>query len=322
MSSTRCLRSLTLAVLALGCGGGGASTATAPDDPPPDSSPPSQATFTSLALTPASTSVTVGATVQLTGAALDQNGNPIAGLPAPTFTSSDPGIATITDAGLVTGVAVGTATITASLTASGVTRTATSTITVTTAAPPPPSRVTVTTPERTFSPEMVTIAVGGTVTWRITDNHHDITFLGAAPPGGSIPELDEGESASRTFPEAGTYHYECTRHRDEGMVGTVIVTAGGEPPPPPPPPPGGGATVTTPGTSFSPSTVTIAPNGTVTWQISGATHNVTFQGAAPPGGNIPDTDPGNSASRTFPSAGIFNYVCTRHNGMAGSVVVQ
>jgi plastocyanin len=68
--------------------------------------------------------------------------------------------------------------------------------------------------------------------------------------------------------------------------------------------------------------VTIAPGGSVTWQISGATHNVTFDGAAPTGGNVGDTSPGGSATRTFPVAGTYDYHCTRHNGMTGRVVVQ
>jgi plastocyanin len=102
----------------------------------------------------------------------------------------------------------------------------------------------------------------------------------------------------------------------------VNVAAGGTPPPPPPPPPGGStAIVTTPGESFAPTTVTIAVGGTVTWQITGATHNVTFGGAAPQGGNIPDTRAAN-VSRQFTTAGSYSYQCTRHVGMQGSVIVQ
>ena len=83
------------------------------------------------------------------------------------------------------------------------------------------------------------------------------------------------------------------------------------------------ATVTTPGESFSPAAVTIRTGGTVTWQFTGSTrHNVTFNGAAPTGGNIPDTNAGGSAQRTFATAGTFNYTCTRHDGMNGSVTVQ
>ena len=105
---------------------------------------------------------------------------------------------------------------------------------------------------------------------------------------------------------------------------TVNVTVGGTTTPPPPPStPPLAATVTTPGESFSLAAVTIRTGGTVTWQFTGSTrHNVTFNGNAPTGGNIPDTDAGGSAQRTFSTAGTYNYTCTRHSGMDGSVTVQ
>jgi plastocyanin len=193
--------------------------------------------------------------------------------------------------------------------------------------PAAPSSATISTPERTFSPAAVTIAASGTVTWQAVDDDHEIVFLSAAPPGGNIGDLDEGASASRTFPTAGTYEYECLRHRDKGMRGTIVVEAPPAVPPPSAPPPanppsGSTATVTTPGTTFSPAEVTISTGGSVTWQFSGARHNVTFQGTAPPGGNILDQDPGASVSRTFATAGTYSYVCTRHSGMTGRVTVQ
>ncbi|MFN2563480.1 MAG: plastocyanin/azurin family copper-binding protein [Gemmatimonadaceae bacterium] len=201
------------------------------------------------------------------------------------------------------------------------------------AAPPPPSTpvpsaATIRTPDRTFSPGTVTIAVNGTVTWQVVEDRHNIIFVGAAPPGGSPGEIEKGGSATRTFTAPGSYDFECERHRDKGMRGTVIVQPAGTVPPPsaptptPPPPSGSTATVTTPGETFSPSNVTIAPGGTVTWQFSGARHNVTFQGTAPTGGNVPDQEPGTSASRTFTAAGTYNYSCTRHSGMTGRVTVQ
>jgi plastocyanin len=180
----------------------------------------------------------------------------------------------------------------------------------------------------------VTIAAGGTVTWVMTDHDHDVTFTGPQPPGGNIPETEEDESASRTFPTPGTYTYQCAEHADDGMTGTIVVVAGttpppggetpppgGETPPTSPPPSGSTATVSTPGDAFSPQTVTISAGGTVTWNISGATHNVTFGGTAPTGGNIPDTR-GASVSRSFPAIGTYDYQCTRHDGMTGRVVVQ
>jgi plastocyanin len=250
----------------------------------------------------------------------------------------------------------------------------------------------------------------------MADEEHDVTWTGAAPPGGSIGRIDRGQSVTRSFPSAGSYAYTCSRHDGKhggtvtvqggsteapvltavvinpaspsvsvggtvqlaatpldqggrtmtglaaaqwstadaakatvgaagvvtgvaaGTVGitaritqgnttreaTVTVTVGGTTTPPPTNPGAPlAATVTTPGTSFSPARVSFGAGGTVTWQFTGSTrHNVTFSGAAPTGGNVPDTDAGGSAQRTFPTAGTFPYSCTRHSGMNGTVVVQ
>jgi trimeric autotransporter adhesin len=362
--------------------------------------------FAALMLTPQTASVRVGGSLQLSAVPVDQSGSPVAGLPSPTFRSADPAIAAVDPGGNVTGQRVGQVQVTAELTAQGVTRTATGSVTVTETLP---TSATVSTPDRNYTPPTVRIAAGGTVTWQILERRHNVTFTGAVPPGGNIPDTEEGNSVSRTFPEPGEYTYECTRHRDRGMRGTVIVAVaetprftslsltppvasvtvggavqlnatpldqngqpmtglpsagyssgdpsratvdasgrvtgvaagtvtitaaltaegitreatatitvggggGGAPP--------GSATVTTPGVTFNPSAVTIGVGGTVTWQFSGARHNVVFRSAAPPGGNIPDTEPGISVSRTFNTAGTYDYDCTRHNGMSGRVVVQ
>ncbi len=92
---------------------------------------------------------------------------------------------------------------------------------------------------------------------------------GGAGGGASDTPFDSGSltapaSYDRTFPVAGTVGYHCNFHQAMGMVGTVIVQTGGA----------GSVTVTASGTSFSPSTVTIAPGGTVHWSITGGTHTV------------------------------------------------
>jgi plastocyanin len=73
--------------------------------------------------------------------------------------------------------------------------------------------------------------------------------------------------------------------------------------------------------SFSPTRVDIAQGGTVTWTFGATAHNVTFGSAAPPCGNIAAST-NTSVGRTFPTAGTFEYVCTLHAGMTGSVVVH
>ena len=168
-----------------------------------------------------------------------------------------------------------------------------------------------------FRPDSVRVATGGTVTWMVVDGRHDVTFLGPAPSGGSIPETREGESVARSFGEAGRYQYECARHRDEGERGVVIVAQGDASSPPV----SGRTVVRTPGERFDPPSITVAAGDTIHWEISGARHNVTFTGAAPPGGDIPDTE-GGSVARVFAAPGRYDYVCTRHAGMSGTVVVE
>ncbi|WP_259536555.1 Ig-like domain-containing protein [Pseudomonas sp. HD6515] len=80
---------------------------------------------TSIAVTPATASVAVGATRQLTASAL-----PSGAAQSVTWSSSAPSIATVNSSGLVTAVAVGSAVITAT-SVSDPTKTATSAITVT-----------------------------------------------------------------------------------------------------------------------------------------------------------------------------------------------
>jgi len=87
----------------------------------------------SVTVSPASASVPAGQTVQLTVTPRDANGNPLSGRTV-TWASSNPGVATVSGSGLVSGVAGGAATITA--TSEG--QSGSSAITVTAPPPPPP----------------------------------------------------------------------------------------------------------------------------------------------------------------------------------------
>jgi plastocyanin len=117
------------------------------------------------------------------------------------------------------------------------------------------------------------------------------------------------------------------------VAGMVLACGGGgdgggitnpptDPTNPPTNPPSGSATVVLGASSFSPSSVTITRNGTVTWNnTSGVLHNVTFAAATGAPSNIDNHSSGSNA-RSFGTAGTFNYSCTLHGGMNGSVVVQ
>jgi LPXTG-motif cell wall-anchored protein len=97
---------------------------------------------------------------------------------------------------------------------------------VTQAAPPASSKQTtheVVMRDISFVPKTITIDVGDTVTWRNEDSEphnaiaEDDTFKTAT--------IEQGETASATIEQAGTYPYFCSIHA--GMKGTVKVGSGG-----------------------------------------------------------------------------------------------
>lgn len=198
-----------LAVAALvafaGCSGGGDGGGTTGPTP----------VFTSLTISPSTPSVAVGGTTTLTATAKDQSNNTMSGLQT-TYTSGNTAIATVTNAGVITGVAVGTAQITATGVIGAVTKT--QTVTVTVAVAGATANVAATT-SNTFDPKNVTITRGGTVTWTFA-TLHDVTFDTQGAPG-NIAAKSSG-SAALTFPNAGTFNYHCTIH-GAGMNGTIVV---------------------------------------------------------------------------------------------------
>jgi hypothetical protein len=104
------VRVARLAVLILAACGGGSSPVTLPPPPPPP--PPGPAPVFSVTLTHDAATLVPAQTLQLGATTRDQAGNVLTGRTI-AWTTSLPGIATVTTSGLVTGVAPGTATITA-----------------------------------------------------------------------------------------------------------------------------------------------------------------------------------------------------------------
>lgn len=75
--------------------------------------------------------------------------------------------------------------------------------------------------EHRFTPEQVTLRLGGTVTWtNETGLTHNVTF-GAADGAPQNVANNASGSSQRTFAKAGTYTYTCTNH--SGMSGSVVV---------------------------------------------------------------------------------------------------
>jgi plastocyanin len=75
-------------------------------------------------------------------------------------------------------------------------------------------------PSYRFSPAVITIAAGTTVTWTNDDNFpHNVHLLDGSE---ATEDLPIGESASITFAEPGIVYYECSIHPQQ-MRGKVIV---------------------------------------------------------------------------------------------------
>lgn len=81
----------------------------------------------------------------------------------------------------------------------------------------------------------------------------------------------------------------------------------------------GGATVTLANFAFDPTSVEIKAGESVTWtNEDSAVHTVTGDGGIDSG----DLAKGKSYSKTFDTAGTYNYKCTIHPTMTGTVVVK
>jgi plastocyanin len=173
---------------------------------------------------------------------------------------------------------------------------------------------------RTFRPVTLTIQVGETVTW-INDDGRDHTVT-ARDRSFDSGIMTSGALFEWTFTQPGTYEYFCALHPD--MVGTIFVEgAGGVLPPPAPEP----DPAPVPGTgdisiidfSYGPAVLTVPAGSSVTWVNEGvALHTVTARDGSFDSGLMAT---GDSFTRTFTQPGTYEYFCTLHPGMIGTLVV-
>jgi plastocyanin len=205
------LRRRLLAVLTIGataCGGS--------DGPTP---PPSSLVLDRVVVTPATIAIAAGASQALTPQGQTSTGAPIAGTTFQ-YNSQNASVASVSSAGVVTGLTAGQSTITITGSAGGVTKTATVVANVTGTLP---NAVTVAASgtSNVFTPANVAIARGGTVTWTFGAIPHNVIFGGQAGAPPNIGTLSDNPGVTRTFNTAGNFDYTCSLH--SGMNGNVVV---------------------------------------------------------------------------------------------------
>lgn len=194
----RALAAAALAAGALGCGG---KDGTAPEPRP-----------ARVEVMAPARELAVGQVVQLIAVARDAGGDEMA-VGDFAWTSTAPGIADVTETGLLTARAVGAATVAA------VARGTRGELAVDVQAPPS-AVVDVTMPGNTFAPATARVRRGGQVRFVFPAVPHNVIFGAVAGRPADI-QVTSNTTVTRTFGAVGDFPYDCTLH--PGMKGTVQV---------------------------------------------------------------------------------------------------
>jgi plastocyanin len=172
------------------------------------------AVLTSLEISAPANTLAIQGSMQLTAAPKDQNG--VAFPATVSWTSGSNFVATISNGGLVSGVAGGEAYMIA---AAGSLKDSTL-ITVVSGAFPSTAEVDML--PASYSPVQTDIVAGGVVQFVFPGLGHNV-FFNATPVGApaDIPGIVANQTVARTFSTKGTFTYNCTIH--PGMTGTIVV---------------------------------------------------------------------------------------------------
>lgn len=192
---------------------------------------------------------------------------------------------------------------------------------------PPPAGGTVTLIDESFQPPALEVAVGAKVTWENIDgdDDHTVTSTEGVFNSGVLPA---GSGFEHPFDAPGAYFYFCAIHPEmEGSI-TVIGDApaqpaespatDGEPAPDTAGAAGSGA-VSIVDLSFTPSIMEIETGTTVTWtNADSIPHTSTASDGTFDSGVLAE---GETFSQTFDTPGTYEYVCSIHPSMTGTVSV-
>ena len=210
------------AIAALGllaCSGGGGTTQPNDDDDD-DPGPGPQPTLGSITANVTALNLAAGATATISVTARDVNNEIIEGAANPTFSSTNTSVALVETDGRVWGLLAGTGEINISLSHGGVSKSTQVPVTVT-GSLPANEQVVASGTDYVFSPRVVAVQAGGSVTWQFGALEHTVQFSSAAGAPSSISSGGYSSSISRTFATAGNFAYSCSIH--PGMSGQVYV---------------------------------------------------------------------------------------------------
>lgn len=215
-----------LAVLLAACGGG--DTVAPPPPPPP---PPPPAPVASVAVSPPSGEVIAGATLALTATARDAAGGTLQGRTI-AWSSGNPAVATVSQAGLVTGVTAGGP---VTITAASEGRSGTAQITV---LPIPVATVTVApgaatlVPTATATLQATTLDAGGaTLTGRTVTWSSSAEAIATVSQAGVVTAVAVGGPVTITATsegKSGTAQITVVAGAQVGAAGGVVSAAGGD----------------------------------------------------------------------------------------------
>ena len=148
-------------------------------------------------------------------------GNVALGSRVITWSTSNASIASISAAGIVTGVGVGTVSLRASV-ADGAAPKTGSVQLIVSGIPNAPTTADVVMPGLTFSPIETVVKQGGTVRFVFPALAHNAIWDPRLAGSPTDINTTSNATVSRAFPIAGVFQYKCTLH--PGMEGTVIVS--------------------------------------------------------------------------------------------------
>lgn len=199
----RSYAAIVLIAAAAGCGSDSGTTTAAP-------------TVGKIVIADILTAINPGKSLQLAVFAFNPSGQLLVNPGTFVWTSSVASVASVSQTGVVTAVAPGATTVSAALGG------ATGTITVVVSALTTSTKDTVVTLPATFIPNIVTIALGQSVTFVFGGGiAHNVIFK--TSPAGAPADIQNATNLvfTRTFNTRGTFNYDCTVH--PGMSGQVIV---------------------------------------------------------------------------------------------------